>query len=156
METGLFDKLEQEKGMSLTNKEKLNVLELLDLEKSPNGLYLDAFGKEMSYNGIATLKRQYVKLPLSETHINEIKVCSQDLFYFVRNYCKILTKSGIEFPEFREYQTQFLKELESGDDIIASLPRQCVSGDTEIIVNNTETTIEELFNEAKMDNLPKV
>ena len=121
---GIFDKLEIEKGSHLTNSEKLNVLNLLELPKSQNGLYLDAFGREVSYNGIATLKRQYVKLPLNETHINEIKICSQDLFYFVRNYCKILTKSGIEFPEFREYQTQFLETLSSGDDVIASLPRQ--------------------------------
>lgn len=121
---GIFDKLEAEKGSPLTNSEKLNVLNLLELPKSQNGLYLDAFGREVSYNGIATLKRQYVKLPLNETHINEIKVCSQDLFYFVRNYCKILTKSGIEFPEFREYQTEFLETLITGDDVIASLPRQ--------------------------------
>lgn len=149
---GIFDKLELEKGEALTNEEKLNVLNLLDLEKSQNGLYLDAFGNEISYNGIATLKRQYVKLPLNEYHINEIKKCSEDLFYFVKNYCKILTKSGIEFPEFREYQIDFLKELQTGDDVIASLPRQCVVGDTEIVVNNTKTTIEELFNEAKKDN----
>ena len=121
---GIFDKLELEKGGNLTNSEKLNVLNLLDIPKSQNGFYLDAFGKEVSYNGIATLKRQYVKLPLSQTHIDEISKCSQDLFYFVRNYCKILTKSGIEFPEFREYQTQFLETLASGDDVIASLPRQ--------------------------------
>ena len=89
-------------------------------------------------------------------HINEIKKCSEDLFYFVKNYCKILTKSGIEFPEFREYQIDFLKELKTGDDIIASLPRQCVVGDTEIVVNNSKTTIKELFNEAKVDKLSKV
>lgn len=121
---GLFDKLEKEKGELLSNDEKLKIHELLDLPKSPNGFYLDAFEREVSYNGIATLKRQYVKLPLNEYHINEIKKCSKDLFYFVKNYCKILTKSGIEFPEFREYQIDFLKELKTGDDVIASLPRQ--------------------------------
>lgn len=149
---GIFDRLEAEKGSPLTNSEKLNVLNLLELPKSQNGLYLDAFGREVSYNGIATLKRQYVKLPLSETHINEIKVCSQDLFYFVRNYCKILTKSGIEFPEFREYQTQFLETLATGDDVIASLPRQCVEYNTEIVVNNVPMRIGSLFEYAKEGN----
>lgn len=149
---GIFDRLEAEKGSPLTNSEKLNVLNLLELPKSQNGLYLDAFGREVSYNGIATLKRQYVKLPLNETHINEIKVCSQDLFYFVRNYCKILTKSGIEFPEFREYQTQFLETLATGDDVIASLPRQCVEYDTEIVVNNVPMRIGSLFEYAKKGN----
>ena len=149
---GIFDRLEAEKGSPLTNSEKLNVLNLLELPKSQNGLYLDAFGREVSYNGIATLKRQYVKLPLNETHINEIKVCSKDLFYFVRNYCKILTKSGIEFPEFREYQTQFLETLATGDDVIASLPRQCVEYDTEIVVNNVPMRIGSLFEYAKEGN----
>ena len=149
---GIFDRLETEKGSPLTNSEKLNVLNLLELPKSQNGLYLDAFGREVSYNGIATLKRQYVKLPLNETHINEIKVCSRDLFYFVRNYCKILTKSGIEFPEFREYQTQFLETLATGDDVIASLPRQCVEYDTEIVVNNVPMRIGSLFEYAKEGN----
>ena len=153
---GLFDKLEKEKGELLSNDEKLKIHELLDLPKSPNGFYLDAFEREVSYNGIATLKRQYVKLPLNEYHINEIKKCSEDLYKIIKNYCKILTKSGIEFPEFREYQIDFLKELKTGDDVIASLPRQCVVGDTEIVVNNSKTTIKELFNEAKVDKLSKV
>ena len=34
---GLFDKLEKEKGSSLTEKEKEKVLEHLDIEKSPDG-----------------------------------------------------------------------------------------------------------------------
>ena len=92
---GLFDKLEKEKGELLSNDEKLKIHELLDLPKSPNGFYLDAFEREVSYNGIATLKRQYVKLPLNEYHINEIKKCSENLFYFVKNYCKILTKAHL-------------------------------------------------------------
>ena len=121
---GLFDKLEKEKGSSLTNKEKERVLENLDLPKSLDGCYLDAFDKEVGYNGIKTLKRPYTKLPLTQIHINEIEKCSQDIFYFVRNYCRILTKEGVTFPEFRQYQIEFLRVLSTGNDVVGSLPRQ--------------------------------
>ena len=77
---GLFDQLEKEKGSSLTNKEKERVLENLELPKSLDGCYLDAFDKEVGYNGIKTLKRPYTKLPLTQIHINEIEKCSQDIF----------------------------------------------------------------------------
>ena len=121
---GLFDKLEKEKGSSLTNKEKERVLENLDLPKSLDGCYLDAFDKEVGYNGIKTLKRPYTKLPLTQIHINEIEKCSQDIFYFVRNYCRILTKEGVTFPEFRQYQIDFLEKMSTGNDVVATVCRQ--------------------------------
>ena len=156
---GLFDQLEKEKGSSLTNKEKERVLENLDVPKSLNGCYLDAFEKEVGYNGIKTLKRPYTKLPLTQIHINEIEKCSQDIFYFVRNYCRILTQEGVTFPEFRQYQIEFLRILSTGNDVVSSLPRQCVAGETEIITDalgldedykiidiELEKSIEKVFN----------
>ena len=149
---GLFDKLEKEKGSSLTNKEKERVLENLDLPKSLDGCYLDAFDKEVGYNGIKTLKRPYTKLPLTQIHINEIEKCSQDIFYFVRNYCRILTKEGVTFPEFRQYQIDFLEILSKGGDVVSSLPRQCVDGETKLTINNSEKTIKNFFEECKNGN----
>ena len=121
---GIFDKLEKEKGSSLTNTEKANVLKLLDIPKNDEGYYLDAFGNSCSYNGIRTLKRPYTKLPLTQDHLTEIQKCSEDLFYFVRNYCRILTKTGVTFPEFRQYQIDFLKKMSSRNDVVASVCRQ--------------------------------
>ena len=121
---GIFDKLEKEKGSSLSNTEKANVLKLLDIPKNDEGYYLDAFGNSCSYKGIRTLKRPYTKLPLTQDHLTEIQKCSEDLFYFVRNYCRILTKTGVTFPEFRQYQIDFLKKMSSGNDVVASVCRQ--------------------------------
>ena len=146
---GLFDKLEKEKGSSLTEKEKEKVLEHLDIEKSPDGFYLDSFGKQISYNGIKTLKKPYTKLSLTEIHINEIKKCSEDMFYFIRNYCRILTKDGVSFPEFRQYQLDFLETLNTPGDVIASLPRQCIEGSSIIEINNSKTSIKDFFEEYK-------
>ena len=121
---GIFDKLEKEKGSSLTNTEKANVLKLLDIPKNDEGYYLDAFGNSCSYNGIRTLKRPYTKLPLTQDHLTEIQKCSEDLFYFVRNYCRILTKTGVTFPEFRQYQIDFLEKMSTGNDVVATVCRQ--------------------------------
>lgn len=156
---GIFDKLEKEKGSSLTNTEKANVLKLLDIPKNDEGYYLDAFSNSCSYNGIRTLKKPYTKLPLTQDHLTEIQKCSEDLFYFVRNYCRILTKEGVTFPEFRQYQIDFLEILSRGGDVVSSLPRQCVAGETEIITDalgldenykiidiELEKSIEKVFN----------
>lgn len=129
---GIFDKLEREKGSPLTNKEKENVLKYLETPKNEEGVYVDSFGNQISYNGIKTLKRPYTKLSLTQDHINEIQKCSEDLFYFVKNYCRIITPTGLNFPEFRQYQMDFLKILDEGKDTVASLPRQCVDGGTKI------------------------
>ncbi len=121
---GIFDKLEKEKGSPLTNTEKANVLKLLDIPKNDEGYYLDAFGNSCSYKGIRTLKRPYTKLPLTQDHLTEIQKCSEDLFYFVRNYCRIITPFGVNFPEFRQYQIDFLKSLSAVGDNVSSIPRQ--------------------------------
>ena len=121
---GIFDKLEKEKGSSLTNTEKANVLKLLDIPKNDEGYYLDAFGNSCSYKGIRTLKRPYTKLPLTQDHLTEIQKCSEDLFYFVRNYCRIITPFGVNFPEFRQYQIDFLKSLSATGDNVSCIPRQ--------------------------------
>ena len=156
---GIFDKLEKEKGSSLTNTEKANVLKLLDIPKNDEGYYLDAFGNSCSYKGIRTLKRPYTKLPLTQDHLTEIQKCSEDLFYFVRNYCRIITPFGVNFPEFRQYQIDFLKSLSAVGDNVSSIPRQCVAGETSIIIDgidldenykiidtDIEQSIEKVFN----------
>lgn len=121
---GIFTQLEKQKGSPLTENEINKVLEHLEIPQNTNGNYIDAFNKDISYNGIKTLKRPYTQLALTPDHLNELEVCRNDIFYFVRYYCKILTKNGITRPEIRDYQNEFLGMLSSGDDIIASLPRQ--------------------------------
>lgn len=121
---GIFTQLEKQKGTPLTEDEIDKVLEHLEIPQNTNGNYIDAFNRDISYNGIKTLKRPYTQLSLTPDHLNELEVCRNDIFYFVRYYCKILTKNGITRPEIRDYQNEFLGMLSSGDDIIASLPRQ--------------------------------
>ena len=150
---GIFTQLEKQKGTPLTENEIDKVLEHLEIPQNTNGNYIDAFNRDISYNGIKTLKRPYTQLSLTPDHLNELEVCRNDIFYFVRYYCKILTKNGITRPEIRDYQNEFLGMLSSGDDVIASLPRQCVAGETKITINGDEISIKDFFENSKKELL---
>ena len=150
---GIFTQLEKQKGTPLTDNEIDKVLEHLEIPQNTNGNYIDAFNRDISYNGIKTLKRPYTQLSLTPDHLNELEVCRNDIFYFVRYYCKILTKNGITRPEIRDYQNEFLGMLSSGDDVIASLPRQCVAGETKITINGDEISIKDFFENSKKELL---
>lgn len=140
-------------------KEGKNIaFKILDLEKNDEGFYLDAFGKEISYQKIPTLKNRSRKLTLSPIHIEEIKKCKEDIFYFMDNYVKIKTPRGVDYPDLRYYQIDFLNHIlpDEHESIVALLPRQCCDASTTIkVINNNiekEQTFEELFNECKKEN----
>jgi len=143
---GIFDELKEANGnVELTDDLKDKFLEQIDIEKNQEGYYLDAFGERISFNGIRQLKKPYTKLNINQRQQQEILACHQDYFYFRRNYCKILTKSGIGRPEPREYQVRLEKELVEGDDVLAFFPRQCIHEDT-IINKENNKTIKDLYN----------
>ena len=122
---GIFDELkEQNNNEEIPNNLKDKFLEQIDTPKNQEGYYLDAFSERISFNGIRQLKKPYTKLNLNKRQQNEILACHQDYFYFRRNYCKILTKSGIGRPEPRQYQERLEKELVKGDDVLAFWSRQ--------------------------------
>jgi len=143
--TGIFDELrKQNNNQELSDELKDKFLEQIDIEKNQEGYYLDAFGERISFNGIRQLKKPYTKLNLNTRQQQEIIACHEDYFYFRRNYCKILTKSGIGRPEPREYQVRLENELVQGDDVLAFFPRQCIHEDTIINKDNNET-IKDLY-----------
>lgn len=121
---GLFDALAQKKGSELTDKEKDNILAQIDMKTNAEGYYVDAFGEKVSYNGARTLKKAFTKLPLTQAHADELLACMNDFQYFRRNYCKIVTRSGILRPEPREYQERFENILLDGELIASLQPRQ--------------------------------
>lgn len=112
---------------SFGNNGKKLALEILDMEKDEDNYYLDAFGNRISFNGNRQLKKPYTKLKLSKIHLDEIKRCSEDIFYFLKNYVRIVTpKDGINFPEMREYQEELLELISerTNESIIVTLGRQ--------------------------------
>lgn len=141
-------------------KEGKNIaFKILDLEKNDEGFYLDAFGKEISYQKIPSLKNRSRKLALSPIHTEEIKKCKEDIFYFMNNYVKIKTPKGVDYPDLRYYQIDFLNHIlpDEHESIVALLPRQCCTADTKVnTINNNiqkEQTLKELFDECKQENI---
>ena len=107
------------------NEGKKLALDILETPKSQNGYYLDSFGERISNNGNRGIKSKNTSLALAQIHLDEIAKC-QDIFYFLENYVKLVTKSGVDFPELREYQTSFIEKIiqDSNTDLVSLAPRQ--------------------------------
>ena len=146
-----------EKMRSFGNEGKRLALEILDTEKDHEGYYVDSFGNRLSFNGNRGIKGQFAKMDLADIHIEEIKRCAEDIHYFKDNYIRIRTKNGINFPEMREYQNEFITTIEddANEDVIGLLPRQCCTAETLVHIEDNnqvkQMTMEELFNECKND-----
>lgn len=101
------------------------VIDILDLNRDNEEFYTDAYGKRVQFDGYRNIKKAHTKLELANIHLEEIKRCMEDLDYFRFNYVKIRTKSGIGFPEIREYQRRFLDVIQSdAESVVVSFPRQ--------------------------------
>ena len=143
---------------SFGNEGKHLALEILDFQKDSEQYYLDSFGNRITFNGNRQLKKQFTKLDLYPIHIEELTRCADDIHYFKDNYIKIRTKSGVNFPELRKYQNDFINEIlpDENESVIGLMGRQCCSKDTIInVINNNkekEMTFEQLFNECKSEN----
>ena len=108
-----------------TKEGKSVALEILDIEKDSEDYYLDAFGGRIAFNGNRQIKPFHTKINLSDIHIQEIKRCSEDVDYFKNNYVQFRTKSGIGFPDHREYQEKFIHSLnDENDQYLVVFPRQ--------------------------------
>ena len=108
------------------NEGKQIALDILDLEKDNEQYYLDAFGNRMSFNGNRRLKKAFTKIPLTPIHIEELKRCKEDIHYFKENYVKIITPKGINFPDLRPYQDDFIDVIvpDENESIVSLQPRQ--------------------------------
>lgn len=108
-----------------TKEGKSVALEILDIERDNEDYYLDAFGGRISFNGNRQIKPFHTKINLSDIHIQEIKKCSEDVDYFKNNYVQFRTKSGIGFPDHREYQEKFIHSLNNANEqYLVVFPRQ--------------------------------
>lgn len=108
------------------NQGKQIAWDILDLEKDSEQYYLDAFGKRMSFNGNRRLKKAFSKLNISKIHEDEIARCAADVHYFKDNYVKIKTKQGVNFPDLRPYQDNFINGLipDENEDNVGLMGRQ--------------------------------
>ena len=111
---------------SFGNPGKHLALEILDINKDEDNYYLDSFGNRISFDGNRGLKKAYTKIDLSPIHIYEIEKCAEDIHYFKDNYIKIKTPLGINFPDIREYQNDFINLIlpDEHENIAGKMGRQ--------------------------------
>jgi len=149
---GVFDQLrEANGGEELTGEMKDKFLEMVDIEKNEEGYYVDAFNNPISFNGIPGLVKGKTRIKLTPIHKNELIVCSKDFKYFRRNYCKIVSKLGIDRPDPRPYQEKAEDDMLTGKDCLLFWPRQCVSSNTIIETMDGHIEIKELLNGDKKE-----
>ena len=108
----------------LSNRDKDLIINEIDLPKSSDGFYLDAYNNKISYQGIRQLRGEMTEINYSVFQKREIETIRNDFFYFRENYCKIVTKDGLSRPHPRNYQLRLERTLVSGEDTLAFFPRQ--------------------------------
>ena len=89
---------------------------------------------------------------LTKEQQREIEACARDYKYFRKNYCKILTREGVNRPELREYQVRAENDLLTGEDTLLFFPRQCIAWDTNIVINSITTTSKDFFDLCNNNN----
>lgn len=111
---------------SFGNAGKQLALDILDFPKDSEQYYLDSFGNRISFNGNRGLKKPFTKLDLSPIHIQELERCATDIHYFKDNYVKIKTPKGVNFPDIRDYQNEFLDLIlpDQHENIAGKMGRQ--------------------------------
>ena len=99
-------------------------LKQFELPKNDEGNFIDIYGRSIIFEGLKGLKKTGVQLPLTQLHIDEIIKCSQDIIYFAEHYVQILTPLGYRPVLLRDFQFDFLLQLQSYNRNLAKLPRQ--------------------------------
>lgn len=111
---------------SFGNEGKQLALDILDTEKDQENHYLDAFGNRLTYDGNRSLKKPYTKMNLAPIHLEEIEKCMNDIHYYKDNYVKIKTPKGVNFPDIRDYQNEFIDLIlpDDNENIAGKMGRQ--------------------------------
>lgn len=135
---------------SFGNEGKQLCLDILDTPTDEEEYHLDAYGKRITLDGNRALKGPMTRMNLAPIHIEEIQRCAQDLEYFKDNYVKIKTRVGVNFPDLREYQNEFIHILtdDENESVVAMMPRQCITAGTMINIG-PEISVYDLYKKYK-------
>lgn len=115
-----------------------------DIPKAPELPDVDNDFKEKNcYKRDINLKSSAVQYPYTQAHLDEIKKCKDDVFYFILNYAKITTlDEGVTNFNLYQYQKNMIKIMDENRFCIFTTSRQagkCVTYDTKITIRNKNT-----------------
>lgn len=124
MADGIFDILRKKYNRDITNVEKDRILKYLNPKTNNKGEFVDVHNKPISYKNNIKLKRAGIQIHYPQLLKDEYEKCRDDIFYFIENYCKIMTNIGVSRIEIRDYQRKLLELLQKDNDDILNMPRQ--------------------------------
>ena len=79
----------------------------------------------IGYNGNSLVKKAGVQHEFTPEQVQELIKCSNDIVYFVSNYCKIITlDEGLQLFKPFEFQERMLKIFDENRFVVNLLPRQ--------------------------------
>jgi len=101
------------------------------------------FKEKNCYKNDTFIRGAYVSYPYTKEHLDEMKRCKDDSFYFIQNYVRINTLDyGVRLFDPFQYQKNMIKMMDENRFTIFTTSRQagkCVHGTTEITVRNKTT-----------------
>lgn len=120
-----------------------------EVEKAPDVEDVDYdFKVKNCYNNNTKIMKAGTLFPYTEAQLNELKKCSENILYFICNYCKVVTlKSGIELFKLYQYQKNAIKIIKENRFSIFKFPRQMgkfVTIQQQILTKNGIRTVGEI------------
>lgn len=117
-----------------------------EVEKAPYVEDVDyEFKLRNCYNSNTKIMKAGTLFPYTEAQLNELKKCSENILYFICNYCKVVTlQSGIELFKLYQYQKNAIKIIKENRFSIFKFPRQMGKGFTiqqQILTKNGIKTV---------------
>lgn len=120
----------------------------------------DEFKEANCYNRNPKLLRNNVHLPYTEEMEDELIKCDENVFYFIMNYCKVVTLDhGTQLFKLYQFQKNMIKIMHENRFSIFKLPRQsgkCSDGKTELDItingNHTKINFEQLYDLIETEN----
>lgn len=112
------------------------------------------------YNRNTKIMAAGTEYPYTSEHLNELRKCSENIFYFIINYAKVITlKGGIDYLKLYQYQKNAIKIITENRFSIFKFPRQmgkCISKNTKVKVRINgeviELTIAQLYDLIEVEN----
>ena len=103
--------------------------------------------KNVGYNGNQFVKKANIEHNFTGEQVKEYLKCKNDIIYFIRTYCKIVTLDrGLELFQPFDYQIRMIEAFENNKFVVNLLPRQM--GKTAIVA--AYLLHYAMFNEDKM------
>lgn len=106
----------------------------------------DEFKVKNCYMSNPKIMRAGVDYPYTQEQLQEFQKCSDNIFYFIVNYCKVTTlNSGVDLLRLYQYQKNAIKLMHENRFTIFKFPRQMGKAlDEDVLIKMADGTYKKL------------